>query len=268
MQPLQRQSGVPLYYQIQQRLISQIHAGEFRPGEPIPSLQEIAGRMGVSQMTARQAIRALCDLGLMYSKQGKGTFVSGMKHERNFRQVLSFSEEMRARGSAPSSKVLWFRSQAGDREVRTALELQAGQKIFQLRRVRYADGQPMGIECSSFPQYLCPDLLQRFDPSASLYEKLAQDYGIQMAVTDEVVEVGRVKAEEAKLLKVAAGSPVFLFTRTCYGENGRPLEFVKSIYRGDRYKIVQRLTRAKQDVLAPTLEIKASHSRARSRRAQ
>jgi GntR family transcriptional regulator len=265
MQPLLRRSGVPLYYQIQQRLISQIHSGDFRPGEPIPSLQEIAARMGVSQMTARQAIRALCDMGLMYSKQGKGTFVSGMKHERNFRQVLSFSEEMRARGSAPSSKLLSFRAQAGTREVRTALEIKPGQKVLQLRRVRYADGHPMGIECSSLPHQLCPDLLHTFDPSGSLYEKLAERYGIQMAVTDEVVEVGRATAADAKLLKIAPRSPVFLFTRTCYGENGKPLEFVKSVYRGDRYKIVQRLTRAKQDMLPPALEINGPHRRLRSR---
>lgn len=236
---------MPLYYQIQQRLMQQIHSGEYRPGQPLPSLQEIAARLGVSQMTARQAIRALCDQGLMYSKQGKGTFVSAFKHERNFRQVLSFSEEMRARGSAPSSKVLSFRIEAGNREVKTALELGAGEKVFRLRRIRYADGRPMGIECSCLPQQICPDLMDHFDPSASLYQLLAERYGIQMEVTDEVVEVGKASAEEAALLKVAAGSPVFLFTRTGYGENGNPLEYVKSTYRGDRYKIVQRLTRAK-----------------------
>lgn len=223
----------------------QIHSGEYRPGQPLPSLQEIAARLGVSQMTARQAIRALCDQGLMYSKQGKGTFVSAFKHERNFRQVLSFTEEMRARGSAPSSKVLSFRIEAGNREVRTALDLSPGQKVFRLRRIRYSDGRPMGIECSCLPQQICPDLIDNFDPSTSLYQVLAERYGIQMEVTDEVVEVGKATAEEAALLKVATGSPVFLFTRTGYGENGKPLEYVKSMYRGDRYKIVQRLMRAK-----------------------
>lgn len=245
MPPLERNSGVPLYYQIQQRLTQQIHSGEFKPGQPLPSLQDIAARLGVSQMTARQAIRALCDQGLMYSKQGKGTFVSSFKHERNFRQVLSFSEEMRARGSAPSSKVLSFRLEAGNREVKAALDLSRGEKVFRLRRIRQADGRPMGIECSCLPQHICPDLLDHFDPATSLYQLLTERYGIQMEVTDEVVEVGKATGEEAALLKVATGSPVFLFTRTGYGENGKALEYVKSTYRGDRYKIVQRLTRAR-----------------------
>jgi GntR family transcriptional regulator len=248
IEPLERSSGVPLYYQIQQLLIRQIHAGIFKPGQPIPSLQEIAARLGVSQMTARQAIRAICDLGLMYSRQGKGTFVSGMKHERNFRQVLSFTEEMRGRGLMPGSRVLSFRMQAGNREVTTALGLRPSQRIFRLRRVRVSDGRPMGIECSCLPQQICPDLLNTFDPAASLYQELAEHYGIRMEVTDEVVEVGKATAEEAKLLKVSPRSPVFLFTRTSYGENGKPLEYVKSTYRGDRYRIVQRLTRAKHNI--------------------
>jgi GntR family transcriptional regulator len=256
LQPLERRSGVPLYYQIQQRLMGQIRSGEFRPGQPLPSLQDIAAKLGVSQMTARQAIRTLCDLGLMYSRQGKGTFVSGFKHEKNLRQVLSFTEEMRARGSTPSSRVLSFRMQAGNHEVRTALEMSPGQKVFRLHRVRISDGRPMGIECSCLPVQLCPGLPKTFDPSTSLYRELAEHYGIKIEVTDEIVEVGKATAKEASLLKIAPGSPVFLFKRTCYGENGKPLEYVRSTYRGDRYKIVQRLTRAKHDVLTASLRIK------------
>lgn len=254
LRPLERKSGVPLYYQIQQRLIGQIRSGEYRPGEPLPSLQELAARLGVSQMTARQAVRALCEQGLMYSKQGKGTFVSSFKHERNFRQVLSFTEEMRMRGSTPSSRVLSFRVETPNRDVRTALETGPGQKVFRLRRIRYSDGRPMGIECSCLPQDICPDLMETFDPSTSLYRQLAERYGIQMEVTDEVVEVGKAVAADAALLKVATGSPIFLFTRTCYGENGKPLEYVKSMYRGDRYKIVQRLTRGRHDVLGASIK--------------
>lgn len=253
LQPLERRSGVPLYYQIQQRLMDQIRTGEFRPGQPIPSLQEIAARLGVSQMTARQAIRTLCDLGVMYSKQGKGTFISGIKQEKNFRQVLSFTEEARVRGARPSSKVLSFRVQACNREVRTALGMSRGQTVFRLRRVRFSDKLPMAIECSCLPQQVFPGLLEAFDPAGSLYQVLAERYGVQMAVTDEVVEVGKASAEEAALLKVAPGTPVFLFTRTSYCENGNPVEYVKSTFRGDRYRIVQRLMRAKHDVLSGSL---------------
>jgi GntR family transcriptional regulator len=89
---------------------------------------------------------------------------------------------------------------------------------------------------------VCPDLLQAFDPTRSLYQTLSERYGVHIVAADEVAEAGLAGAEEAKLLKVARSSPVFLFTRTSYSQSGQPVEYVKSTYRGDRFKIVNRLT--------------------------
>jgi GntR family transcriptional regulator len=251
--PLDRRSGIPLYHQIQQRLMDQIRSGEIKQGEPVPSIQKIATRMGVSQMTVRQAVKALCDLGVIYSRQGKGTFISGIKIERDFRHVLSFSEEMKDRGATPHSELLSFKIQVPNQETRDALRLGERDKVFCLRRVRYADSLPMGIESSCLPVHLCPDLLETYDPATSLYEELAEQYGIQVIVTDEVIEVGKASADEARLLQILPKSPIFLFTRISYLENGKPAEHVKSSYRGDRYRIVNRLMRAKRDLTPSAL---------------
>lgn len=248
--PLDRKSGIPLYHQIQQRLLDQIRSGELKPGKPLPSIQQIAARMGVSQMTVRQAVRALSELGVIYSRQGKGTYISGIKLERDFRHVLSFTEETLARGAAPSSKVLSFRIQPPSQEAKEALHLGDEERVFNLRRVRYGDAVPMGIESSSLPMQLCPGLMEKFDPTTSLYDALAEYYGIQLMVTDEVVEAGKATAEDARLLQIASQSPVFLFTRLSYLENGTPAEYVKSVYPGDRYKVVNRLMRVKRELLA------------------
>ena len=253
--PLYRRNGIPLYHQIQQRLLEQIQSGAFKPSEPLPSIQKIAAGMGVSQMTVRQAVKALCELGVIYSRQGKGTFISRIKLERDFRQVLSFSEETRSRGATPHSRLLSFRIQMPSRETREALALNHKEKVFRLRRIRYADSLPMGIECSCLPVHLCPDLIETFDPETSLYQKLAEQYGIHLAVTKEVIEVGKASDEEAPLLQVVPKSPVFLFTRLSFLENGKPVEHVKSTYRGDRYKIVNRLVRNKGELLASPLVI-------------
>ena len=101
----------------------------------------------------------------------------------------------------------------------------------------------------------CPDLMQTFDPDTSLYEKLAGDYGIQLMITEEVIEVGKANAEEAQLLQIPRQSPVFLFTRVSFRDNGKPVEHVKSTYRGDRYKIVNRLMRTKREMLATPIEM-------------
>lgn len=240
---LDRQSVIPLYYQIQQRLLQQIRSGALKVGQPVPSEQEIAERMGVSRMTARQALKSLCSLGVAYSQRGKGTFVSSFKLEKDFRQVLSFSEEMQARGSRPHSRVLAFKCVSPSSDVAEALHLSAQDEIFLIRRVRLADSLPLCIECTHLPVRLCPDLQKKFNPSESLYQALSQHYGIQIELADEVAEAAVASAEEARLLRVRKKAPVFRFTRTAYLRTGEPVEFVQSVYRGDRCKVVNRLTR-------------------------
>jgi len=243
--PLDRESVIPLYYQIRERLLEQIRAGVFKPGQSLPSEQEIAENFAVSRMTGRQALKSLGDLGVTYSVRGKGTFVSAIKLEKDFRQVTSFTEDMKARGLRPKSKVLFFEVVKADEETMNALQLKTRESVVSLRRIRFANTSPVGIEWSRIPQRICPDLLETFDPQASLYETLAQRYGIKMAIADEIVEAGLARGEEARLLGLAAKNPVFLFTRISYLQSGEPIEFVKSVYRGDRYKIVNRLTRLK-----------------------
>lgn len=253
--PLHRGAGLPLYQQIQQRLAHQIQSGVYKPSEPLPSIQKIAAQMGVSQMTVRQAVKSLCELGLIYSRQGKGTFISGVKLEKEFRQVLSFSEEARAHGATPHSRLLSFRVQKPSPETQSALALGDSEKVFRLHRVRYEDSLPIGIELSCLAVNACPDLMETFNADASLYETLADHYGIQLTITEEVIEVGKANAEEARLLQIPRQSPVFLFTRVSFREDGKPIEHVKSTYRGDRYKIVNRLMRSKRSVLSTPLAI-------------
>lgn len=240
---LDRQSVVPLYYQIQQHLLGHIRSGGFKPGAPLPSEEVISKRLRVSRMTARQALKSLCSLGVAYSQRGKGTFVSAVKLEKNIRQVLSFSEEMEACGSRPHSELIALEAVLPGEDVADALCLQPADKVIRLRRVRIADSLPMGVECSCVPLRMFPDLLEKFDPHASLYRTLSEVYAVHIVHADEVVEAGLANSEEARLLRVAKGSPVFLFTRTAYAESGQAIEYVKSTFRGDRYKIKNRLGR-------------------------
>lgn len=238
---LDRNSAIPLYYQIQQHLLEDIRAGKLTPGKPLPSEELISRRLGVSRMTARQALKSLCSLGVAHSRRGKGTFVSESKLEKNIREVRSFSEEMEARGSRPHSKLVSSEVVPAEAETGDALRLSPEEKVIRIRRVRVADAVPMGVETTCLPESLCPNLLDKFDPRTSLYRTLLQLYGIHMVQADEVVEAGLADAEEARLLGIRKGSPVFLFTRTAYAKGGRAVEYVKSTFRGDRYKITNRL---------------------------
>lgn len=245
LEALDRQSVVPLYYQIQQHLLAQVRSGALKSGQRVASEKELSERLNVSRMTARQALKSLCELGVVYSQRGKGTFVSAINLEKDFRQVLSFTEEMQKRGARPGSKVLSFAISPASAEVAEALRLSPTEKVIRLRRVRMANSLALGVECTHIPAALCSDFIKNYDPHTSLYRALASRYGIEIAITDEVAEAGLAKTDEARLLRISKGSPVFLFTRTSYVLSGKPVEFVKSVYRADRYKIVNRLTRLK-----------------------
>ena len=239
---LDRSSAVPLYFQIYQHLLGQIHSGALKPGQPIPSEPELASSLGISRMTARQAVKALCDAGATYSKRGLGTFVSGSKQVKTSTELLSFTQETKAGGGKPSSRVLAFDDVRADAEIAAALHLEPDAKVFRVKRVRIADSVPMSIEESFLPAKLCPKLLERFDPRTSLYQVLSQSYGIRLTAADEVAEAALAHAEEGRLLKIKKGSPVFVLTRISYAESSQPVEFVRSIYRGDRWKLVSQLT--------------------------
>lgn len=255
---LDRSSAVPLYFQIYQHLLGQIHSGALKPGQPIPSEPELASSLGISRMTARQAVKALCNARATYSKRGLGTFVSGSKQVKTFTQLLSFTQETKTGGGKPSSRVLAFDDVPADAEIAAALHLEPKAKVFRVKRIRIADSVPMSIEESFLPARLCPKLLETFDPRTSLYQVLSQSYGIRMTAADEVAEAAKAHAEEGRLLQIKKGSPVFVLTRICYAENNQPVEFVRSIYRGDRWKLVSHLTanhKAEGNTITRTLEV-------------
>lgn len=237
-----RGSAVPLYFQIYQHLLDQIHSGALRPGQSIPSEPELAGSLGVSRMTARQAVKALCDAGVTYSQRGLGTFVSGSKQVKTSTELLSFTQETKTSGSRPTSRVLAFEEVPANSELSGALHLTPRANVFRLKRVRIAGSVPMSIEECFLPSKLCPKLLDVFDPRTSLYQVLSQKYGMRMTAADEVAEASLAHAEEARLLQIKKGAPVFLLKRITYADSSQPVEFVRSVYRGDRWKLVSRLT--------------------------
>lgn len=245
MHPLSvdRRSSIPLYCQIRQKLLAEIESGRAPAGSLLPSEQEIARQTGVSRMTARQTLKSLCRMGVTVSRRGKGTFVARAKLDKNFRQVRSFTEEMKALGLKPRSRILSLKLVLPPVEARQALHIEPSVKVFNLRRLRLANGVPMSIESSFLPERLYPDFERAFHRGMSLYEMLENRYGVRMEIADEVVEADLARAEDAELLRVAPGSPVFQFTRISYLLDGRAAEYVESVYRGDRYRIVNRLSR-------------------------
>jgi GntR family transcriptional regulator len=212
------------------------------PGALLPSERLLMERYGVARGTAVQAIEALVARGLVYRVRGSGTFVA----EPKFRQPLtltSFTEDMRARGMTPGSVV---RSQAivpASEVVARHLALVPGTPVVHLERVRTADGEPMALERTHLPAQRLPGLEDADLTDASLYELLERKWGVRVAEADQWASVVRVTEEEAALLHVSAEQPALLFQRVTRDPAGTPVEYVRSLYRGDRYEVHTRLER-------------------------
>jgi GntR family transcriptional regulator len=216
--------------------------GALDPGAVLPSERLLAQRYGVARATVTQAIDGLAARGLVYRVQGSGTFVA----EPKFRQPLtltSFTEDMRARGMTPGSLVRGQAIVPASEVVARHLALVPGTPVVHLERVRTADGEPMALERTHLPAQLLPGLEDADLTDTSLYELLERKWGVRVAEADQWASVVRVGDEEAALLHVSAEQPALLFQRVTRDPAGTPVEYVRSLYRGDRYEVHTRLER-------------------------
>lgn len=237
---VERGAETPLFRQIARQLRSQIERGELRFGDVIPGERELAETFKVSRMTLRAAIDELVDEGLLLRQRGRGTVVSQVRinKEAQVAGFLSFSEEMRARGLEPSSRILAFKSEIADAAVAAQLDLPLGAQVILLKRVRLANGEPMALERCYVPFERFRRLLG-FDLSTrSLYDILEQEFDTRPSYCQETVEAIGLGAPEARDLKVRRGSPALLVTRVTRDARGALIEAEQTLYRADRYRMV------------------------------
>jgi GntR family transcriptional regulator len=150
---------------------------------------------------------------------------------------------MRGHGFLATSKVLEQGIIAAPADVAERLEVTDASPVFRLRRLRMADGEPMGLQTAYIAMTLVPRIDQLSFVDASLYEILGTHYALYPASARETHQAVPVPEELAPLLRTPAGSPALAAERLTTLADGRPLEYVQSIMRGDRYKIVLELTR-------------------------
>ena len=244
MANLKRGAPVPLYHQLKASLLRDIEAGRWRPGDRIPTEDELIKRFHVSKITVRQALSDLAQSGYIRREQGRGTFVQGPPLEEGPRELKSFTSEMRGHGFMARSRVLEQGVLPAPADVAERLQVPDGTPVFRLHRLRLADGEPMGLQTAYIPTLLAPGIEELSFVDASLYEVLGSRYALFAAAARETHQAVPMTEEVAALLRVPAGSPALAAERLTTLSDGRPLEFVQSIMRGDRYKIVLDLTRS------------------------
>lgn len=237
---LDRETSTPLYLQVKTWMLDQIDSGVFRPHRRIPSERALSERFGISRMTVRQALLELTQEGRLYSRVGKGTFISDPPILQPLRGLTGFSEDMRSRGIAPSSRVLHQEIVAVPSESRRALHLRPGDRILLLQRLRLADGLPLTIETAHLA---IPDIdrIAAMDLSSSLYDALRAGFAIVPASAEMEAVARRARPQEIALLDMPGDLAVLALERTTYDLAGRPFEHTTSVFRGDRYRLSMHL---------------------------
>ncbi|MES2222523.1 MAG: GntR family transcriptional regulator [Acidobacteriota bacterium] len=238
VEPLDKSSFIPLYFQIQERLTKQIQAGELQVGDMLPGEEDLCRRYGVSRMTARQSLQVLKHQGLVRSEKGRGTFVIQPKVEKKIAHLSGFSAEMRSLGMKPSSRILEQGTKPASPEIALRLRVPPGSLLLELHRLRLADGLPLAIEqvwlsLTEFPRIDKIDFAR-----SSLYGNLRERYGIEVGSADEIIEARAPTHREAKLLEIPARQSLLVISRTIRTVQGNPIEASLSLYRGDRYRAV------------------------------
>jgi GntR family transcriptional regulator len=230
----------PKYWGLKRHLLEVLSS--LPPGSPIPTERSLAAQFDVSRTTVRQALAELTVEGRLLRVQGKGTFAAEPKVAQRL-QLSSYTEDMRAQGREPSSKLLDVQELPADPELARLLAVRQGAKVLRLQRLRLADGEPMAIETTHLPLGRFRGLRRWVTPGFSLYQVLRERFEVEMGHAEETIETALAGPHEAEVLGADVGMPMLLLSRQTFDTEERPVEWVRSVYRGDRYKFVATLNR-------------------------
>ena len=211
-------------------------------GDAIPSERQLSQDLGVSRLTIRAALDDLSREGHLVRRRGSGTFVSEPKIAQEL-TMSSFTDDIRARGMTPGSRTLELRVVKAGARLGRVLHVSPSEPVVVVKRLRLADRESMAIETLHVRESLIPGLsprtTSRTAPSTS---SCATATGSRSSAAPQTIEPTVTNEEESEALGVPLHSPAFLFERVTRSESGEIVEFVSSIYRGDRYRLVTELS--------------------------
>lgn len=239
---IDRNNSVPLYLQVKHWMLERMDSGDWQEGDLIKPERELAEDFGVHRLTVRQAITELVSEGRVVRTRGRGTFVSSPKIHQPLGQLTSFTEDMKRLGMTASSRVLKLEIREATAAEQSILSLAPQGLVFELHRLRLADGTPMALENAVLSYALCEKLTEvSFAELQSLYGALKDKCGLELARAQQSIEALVPSQRLAHLLKMTEGAPVLKMTRRTFLASGQPVEWVSSFYRGDRYKFESEL---------------------------
>ncbi|MBC2146952.1 GntR family transcriptional regulator [Listeria booriae] len=237
---IDKSSGIPIYIQIQSEIKQKIEDGTWQVGKAIPAERQLAEMFHVSRMTVRQAIQGLVDDTILQRRVGAGTFIAEKKMTEHLEAVTSFTNLMIHEGKVPSSRIVSYGIRPASTQEREALQLPENSNVMRIERIRYGDKIPILFEIVVVPENIA-SLLTKEDIMESLYEVILSKLGQNIGEAEQIMEAALVSEKVAPYLDVKMGSPVMKLRQITFLQDGRPFEFTRSQYVGNRFQFVARV---------------------------
>ena len=232
---IDRKSHVPVYWQIKESILKEITSGKLKPGDKILSEPQLKEKYGVSRLTARSAVTEPVNEGYLVRKQGYGTYIQKPRIENSQERFRGFKSDMEDKGFSVRSEILETENIFAPDFLYTSMDLGKDDKVFKIKRLRFANNEPIVIHESYIPSVLCPDILQFNFEEESLYSILSSKYKKIILNATEHLEAISATNETASYLEIKRGAPILYIQRTSFIEDNKPFEYSRSWYRGDRY---------------------------------
>jgi GntR family transcriptional regulator len=227
----------PLYQQIKGLITQSLQAGEWKPGEAIPSEMELASRFKVSQGTVRKAIDELAAENLLVRRQGKGTFVATHAEEKVQYRFLRLKPDDESQPGGVTRRILECRRMRAPADVARVLDLKSGDAAMQIRRVLVFVGKPVVLDDIWLPGTAFKGLtVERLaEYRGPLYALFETEFGVRMIRAEEKIRAVAADASSAELLEVPLNTPLLSVERVSYTYGDKPVELRRGLYNTESH---------------------------------
>src|ERR1700748_3103247 len=222
---------VPLYGKVEEVLASETARGDIRPGDRLPSEDELVTRFAVSRITVRRAIQNLIQRGFVEIQRGRGKFVLRPKLTQDLTKLTGFVEDMDAQGRKAKARVVSQTIVAADARVAAHLDIGKGTRVTRIERVRLADSTPMSFDETYLPLDIGRKIVRNDLRVNPIFALLEDKYGIPLIEAEYSLEATIASPKIAEALSVSEGSPLFQIERTSLTTGGRPIDYEGLSYR-------------------------------------
>ena len=223
----------PIYLQLREVIRKKINEGEFQPGTSIPSENELAAMYSINRLTVRNAMSKLVNEGVLKRVQGKGVYVVPDRVERDLERLGGFVQVTREKKRTLQTKILVKAERKAGNKYALIFGIEPDEKIFYIKRVSYADDEPVSLDEIHIPKYLTPNV-ENIDLSVFTLYQVYKLNGINVVRANQTLDLTTLEANDARTLGIISNAAVMLFECTSFDEKERVVEFTRTYTRGDK----------------------------------